>query len=123
VPSVVSSLAEALGIEILPIRSTTIRRPDLGVEPDAAYYVRNEPLVRGRKQIDFATDPPPDLVIEVDITSDSIEKLPLFAALGFPEVWRYKEGKVQILRLFEVAGNSPRSVLIREIRSQAATLR
>lgn len=97
----VATVSEESDIEIRAIGSTTIKRTHLrkGVEPDAAYYVRNEPLVRGKSDIDFAVDPPPDLVVEVDVTNDSMDKLPLFAALGFPEVWWYKSGRIQVLVL------------------------
>ena len=55
--------------------------------------------MRQREDIDLTVDPPPDLVIEVDITSPSLNKMPIFAALGVPEVWRYDGRQVSIFIL------------------------
>jgi Uma2 family endonuclease len=63
------------------------------------YYVSSEPRVRGRKAIDLAIDPPPDLAIEVEITPPSIDKLPIYATLGIAEVWRYDGRQLRIDRL------------------------
>lgn len=87
----VNVLAEEMGIDVVSFGSTTFRRKDLerGFEPDACFYVQNEALVRGKKRLDLHYDPPPDLMVEVDITSPSLNKFPIFAALNVPEVWRY----------------------------------
>jgi Uma2 family endonuclease len=71
--------------------SMTIKRPDLaaGKEPDSCYYFANEPAVRGKTELDFTQDPPPDLAVEIDITSSSLNQLALYATLGVGEVWRY----------------------------------
>ena len=81
--------------------STTFRREDLkrGFEPDTCFYVQNEDQVRGKDRIDLAVDPPPDLVIEIDITSPSFSKLPIYAQIGVPEVWRYDGERMTILIL------------------------
>nr|WP_306467041.1 Uma2 family endonuclease [Thermoleptolyngbya sichuanensis] len=60
-----------------------------GVEPDRAYYLQNEPLIRQNAQIQLPDDPPPDLVVEIEYSSAALNKLPIDAALGVPEVWRY----------------------------------
>ncbi|MFN3927354.1 MAG: Uma2 family endonuclease [Pseudanabaenaceae cyanobacterium] len=87
-------LAMELGLNIKTMGSTTLSRPDLqrGAEPDNAYYIQNQPLVKGR-DVDLSKDPPPDLVVEIDITHTDIQKLELYAALGVPEFWRY-DGQV-----------------------------
>jgi len=87
-------LVMELGLNIKTMGSTTLNRQDLrrGAEPDNAYYIQNQPLVRGR-DVDLSQDPPPDLVVEVDITHTDINKLELYAALGVPEFWRY-DGQV-----------------------------
>jgi len=92
-----------LGMNIKSMGSTTLNRPDLlkGAEPDNCYYIQNEPVVRGRT-IDLDRDPPPDLVVEVDITHTDINKLSLYAAIGVPEFWRY-DG--EILRLYQLQAN------------------
>ena len=99
----VLAFAEEMGIESEDLSSTTFRREDLerGFEPDSCFYVQNEERVRGKDRIDLTVDPPPDLVIEVDIISSSINKLPIYARLRVPEVWRYDGEKLDILRLGE----------------------
>jgi Uma2 family endonuclease len=91
VAQIVEELAVELDVHVESLGSTTFRRGDIdqGFEPDSCFYVRNAASVRGKKRIDLSTDPPPDLVIEIDITSPSLDKLPLFARVGVPEVWRF----------------------------------
>lgn len=81
-------------IDIRTSASTTFRRTDLkrGFEADESYYVQNAELIRGKREIDLSVDPPPDLVIEVEITRSAINKLRMFASMAIPEVWRY-DGK------------------------------
>jgi Uma2 family endonuclease len=92
--------------------STTLDRSDLerGAEPDNAYYIQNQPLVAGRK-VDLATDPPPDLVVEVDITHSDINKPALYASMGVPEFWRYNGREWSIYQLqadrYTEVANSP----------------
>ncbi|MCW6036752.1 Uma2 family endonuclease [Spirulina subsalsa FACHB-351] len=83
-------LVELLNLPIKTMGSTTLNYPPLqrGAEPDNAYYIQNQPLVKGRN-VDFASDPPPDLVVEVDITHTDIAKNQFYAALGVPEFWRF----------------------------------
>jgi Uma2 family endonuclease len=71
--------------------SMTMRREDLdcGLEPDVCFYIANAARVLDKREFDFRVDPPPDLVIEVDVTSSSIDRLRLYASLGVAEVWRY----------------------------------
>jgi Uma2 family endonuclease len=82
-------LADELNLNLKKFGSLTLKRDDMrrGVEPDSCYYIQNEPVVRGKKDIDLKYDPPPDLVIEIDITSSSLDKHPIYAALGVPEIW------------------------------------
>ncbi len=87
----VLALTEEMGVEAEDLGSTTFRREDLkrGFEPDSCFYIENEGLIYGKDRVDLSVDPPPDLVIEIDITSPSISKLPIYAQMGVPEVWRY----------------------------------
>ena len=87
----VQTTTEFLGLEISSLGSTTLSRKDLqkGVEPDECYYITNEELVRGKINFDFNHDPPPDLAIEIDITSSSLDRLTIYAALGIGEIWRF----------------------------------
>ncbi len=99
--ALVGVLAEELNIEILRAGSTTLKRPDLakGAEPDSSFYIQNEPLVKGKSRVDLTTDPPPDLVIEIDVSSSSVDREGIYAAMGVPEIWRCDRGVVKFLQL------------------------
>ena len=88
------TLVEVMGLRIKTMGSTTMNYPQLnkGAEPDNAYYIHNQPLVKGRN-VNFSQDPPPDLVVEVDMTHTDIAKNQFYASLGVPEFWRF-DGKV-----------------------------
>jgi Uma2 family endonuclease len=107
----VEVITEELGIEICSLGSTTWTREDLhkGLEADECYYIQNELLVRGKDTIDLNIDPPPDLVIEVDSTSSSMNRLGIYAALGVPEVWQYDRDSLTIWSLVNQA-YQPREV-------------
>lgn len=97
------ALAEELEIEIKSAGSTTLKRQlaKRGIEPDNCYYIQNEPIVRGRQTLDLETDPPPDLAIEIDITSSSVNKFGIYSALGVPELWRYNGRDLKFYQLVE----------------------
>ena len=97
----VEELAVELDVDIESAGSTTFKREDLarGFEPDECFYFQNVEHVRGKHNIDLNVDPPPDLVVEVDVTSYSLDKLPIYASLGISEVWRYADRQLQILGL------------------------
>lgn len=99
--TLVEALAEEWEIEWINLGSTTFKREDFkrGFEPDTCFYFQNAEQIRGKAEIDLQVDPPPDLVIEIDITSGSINKLPLYAMLGIPEVWRYVGKRLVLLTL------------------------
>lgn len=92
----VKILLEELEIDCEPFGSTTFKREDMaqGVEPDDSFYIQNHARMIGKERIDLKVDPPPDLAIEVDVTSKT--QLDAYEALGVPELWRYEEGKLQI---------------------------
>ena len=75
------------------------RRWQRGVEPDRCFWIASAHRLFGRPDIDLRTDPPPDLVIEVDVTHRSIKRLPIYARLGVPEVWRLAADRLAFLRL------------------------
>jgi len=101
IATLVELLAGELEMDIEAAASTTFQREDLaqGFEPDASFYIQHAARIRGQKQIDLDADPPPELVIEIDITHPSLNKFPIFAGLGIPEVWRYHKQALIILRL------------------------
>ncbi len=95
------AVADEMGIDFVGAGSTTFRREDLdrGFEPDSCFYIVNADRIRDMDEINLERDPPPDLVIEVDITSPSLPRFPVFAAVGVPEVWRYDGARLQVFRL------------------------
>ncbi len=94
------TLVELMAMRIKTMGSTTMNYPHLkkGAEPDNAYYIQNQPIVRGRN-VDFNQDPPPDLVVEVDITHTDIAKNQFYASLKVPEFWRFNG---QIWRIYQL---------------------
>jgi len=89
-------------INVLPSGSTTFRRKDRekGLEPDECYYFSNIDAMRHKRgEMDLAKYPPPDLAVEIDITSRSIAREPIYAALGIPELWRFDGKQLTVLRL------------------------
>jgi Uma2 family endonuclease len=92
----VKILFEELEIEFEPFGSTTFKRKSMlqGIEPDECFYIQNYALMIGKKRIDLTVDPPPDLAIEVDLTSKT--QLDAYEALGVPEIWRYENKKLLI---------------------------
>lgn len=98
--SFIEALADELNIEIMQLGSLLLEREDLrrAVEPDTCFYIQNEALVRG-KEINLTTDPPPDLVVEVDYTSRSLNKFQIYASLNVPEFWRYENQHLYIYQL------------------------
>ncbi len=97
----INAVAEELEIDSASFGSTTIRRQEFarGFEPDACFYFQNVDVVRGKDELDFTTDPPPDLVIEIDLFHSSLDKLSIFAAFGVLEVWRFDNQRLTIYAL------------------------
>ena len=98
----VETIAEELGIPIRPLASVTFKKrgADRMVEPDESYYfAANVGLVTSRKSVDLDVVPPPDLSIEVENTSSLLDKLDVYARMGFPEVWRYDGEDLTVLIL------------------------
>ena len=90
------------GQKMKTMGSTTLDREELlkSAEPDDCYYIQNYALVADH-EVDLTKDPPPDLVVEVDITHTDINKVRLYAAIGIPEFWRFNGREWQILCLQE----------------------
>ena len=94
-------LVEEHGLNLASFGSLTCKREVLarGLEPDKCFYIQNEPRMRAKFDVNLDTEPAPDLMIEVDISNSSIPKLPIYAALKVPEVWRYDGRTLEILLL------------------------
>jgi len=89
-------------IDCVGFRSATFRREDIkdGFEPDSCFYFgENKMKMLGKKLFDGEQEPPPDLIIEVDITSLSLDRFKTFKDFGVPEIWRFNGEKMQILKL------------------------
>ena len=102
-------MAEELDLKLQSYGGATWKRRRLarGVEPDACYYVASADRIIGKREIDLESDPPPDIVVEIDITNESLSKFPIYAALAVPEIWRYDGTRVQF---YELAGDRYREI-------------
>src|SRR4028119_1250813 len=102
IESFVEAIVDELEIELRSLGSLTLEREDLtrALEPDSCFYIQNESLVRGRN-INLPNDPPPDLAIESDYTNSSVNKFTIYAAIGVPEIWRYRRESLQVYQLVD----------------------
>ena len=94
----VQVLLDELAIDFEGYGSTTFKAKAkrAGLEPDECFYIQNNVAMRGIRKLDMAIDPPPDLAIEVDVTSKT--KFDVYRALGVPELWLYDKAlKIYIL--------------------------
>ena len=101
ISDIVKDLADLLDLDYESLGSTTWKRESrlAGVEPDNCFYFQNEAAIRGKLQFDLNQDPPPDLVLEIDLTSKSLNRFPIYARLGVPEIWCYDSGELKIYQL------------------------
>jgi Uma2 family endonuclease len=101
IDDLIRAFSDELEIDLRKLGSLLMKIPDLklGAEPDSCYYIQNEPIIRGKEVIIVGQDPAPDLVLEVDITNPSDRRLPIYALLAVPEVWRYDGYSLEFLAL------------------------
>ncbi|MHC5758849.1 Uma2 family endonuclease [Nostoc sp.] len=97
----VKEIADVLDLDYESYGSTTWKRESrmAGVESDNCFYFQNETAIRGRLDLDLKQDPPPDLALEIDITSKSLNRFAIYARLGVPELWCYDSGELKIYLL------------------------
>lgn len=95
----VKALLEELDLEFRTLGSTTFKNQAMaqGIDPDRCFYIQNEAKIRGKKRLDLNIDPPPDIAIEIDVTSRTHPST--YKALGVPELWRKNGDRLQILIL------------------------
>lgn len=114
---IISDLLKALlderDIDWESLGSTTFKRQDMafGIEPDDCFYIQNHAQMIGKTRLDLTVDPPPDLALEVDVTSRT--QISAYEGLKVPEIWRFEDGKLQISLLQGgqyVASQTSRSV-------------
>lgn len=88
---------------------TLKRFQEAGAEPDACFYIQNWQATLGKDRIDLSVDPPPDLAIEMDLTS--LTDLEVYQTLAVPEVWICRQGQLSVYVLtangYEDRANSP----------------
>jgi Uma2 family endonuclease len=102
---IVSALCEELQIPMVLGGNCTIRRPELdrGFEPDEWFYIGTSATTMmqptATRSLDFQTDPPPDLAIEIEISRRLLDRIELYAAMRIPELWRFDGTKFGIWSL------------------------
>lgn len=96
ISDLVKALLEELDINFISLGSTTFKNQFMaqGIEPDQCFYIKNESRIRGKRRLDLTVDPPPDLALEIDVTSRTHPNI--YQALTVPELWRFEKGKLQI---------------------------
>jgi Uma2 family endonuclease len=100
ISSLIEFLADELDFDIIGFGSTIKHKAhERGFEPDSYFYIQNEARVASKGDLDFTKDLPPDLIIEVDITSPSISRFPIYADFGVGEIWRYEDERVTFFKL------------------------
>ncbi len=101
ISTAVEDIAEELNLDYESLGSTTWKqeRKMAGIEADDCFYFQNEALVRGRLDLDLQKDPSPDLALEIDVTSKSLNRFSIYARLGIPEIWCYDSGELKIYLL------------------------
>lgn len=101
ISDIVKDIADVLDLDYESLGSTTWKRESrlAAVEPDNCFYFQNEAAIRVKLQFDLNQDPLPDLVLEIDLTSKSLNRFPIYARLGVPEIWCYDTGELKIYQL------------------------
>ncbi|MBH8566381.1 Uma2 family endonuclease [Nostoc sp. CENA67] len=95
----VKILLDKLQIDFEPFGSTTLKNEQMqqAVEPDTSFYIQNQAAVIGKNRLDLTVDPPPDLAIEIDISSRT--RFENYKILEVPELWRYTQQGLEIYLL------------------------
>jgi Uma2 family endonuclease len=106
IEQIIDVFTDESGIDAESFGSATWKRkPDKGAEGDTCYYVASAEQIIGKLDIDLRKDPPPDLMIEIDSTNESIGKFSIYAALRVSEIWRY-DVKHNAIHFYELRGNN-----------------
>lgn len=96
-------LTEVFELPVCSVGDMTCSREDLerGLEGDESFYIANAPVIRNKADLDFTVDPPPDLGVEIDMSRSSRSRMPIYAALRVPEVWRFDGVTLTVFQLTE----------------------
>ncbi len=97
----IGALTEELEIEMISAGSTTLQLESVerGAEPDTSFFIQHAAQMIGQETHDLLTDPPPDIVVEIDISRPSYSKKDIYARFGVPEFWSYNGRKFKMLKL------------------------
>jgi Uma2 family endonuclease len=119
------AIAEEAGIVLESFGSTTYKQEWLarGVEPDGCFYIQSAARIIGKDRIDLTNEPPPDVVVEIDVSHESTRKFAIYAGMGVPELWHYDNRRARIYTLIdqsyvEVPASPTFPVLTSEAMSQ-----
>ena len=96
---IIVTLTEELGMSVISLGSTRFDQDAMGqgVEPDSCFYIQNAERID--IEAPLPVNLPPDLVVEVDISSSSKSRLKIYSTMGVPEIWRYSLQGFVILQL------------------------
>ena len=105
----IEAMTEELNIPIRSGGSTTFKKElsKKGLEPDDCYWVANERAVRGRPDLEIELDPPPDIAVEVEISTSALNRLAIYAAIGVTEIWRSDGQQILISQLQDDGSYAP----------------
>ena len=107
--NLINALVRAIGyeleIDIVSFGSftMTVDRLRKGAEADDCFYIQHASAMIGRDQLEPGVDPPPDLVVEIDLTRDSRKTFGIYASFGIPEIWRHDGRKLSVFQLTDGA--------------------
>jgi len=105
----IEAMTEELNIPLRSGGSTTFKKElnKKGLEPDGCYWVANERAVRGRPDLEIELDPPPDIALEVEISTSALNRLAIYAAIGVTEIWRSDGQQILISQLQDDGSYAP----------------
>lgn len=97
----IETIAEEMKQPIMPGGSMTFQRKELerGFEPDNCYWIANELAVRDKLTWEPHNDPPPDLMLEIEISRSALNRMSIFAAFRIPEIWCYDGAELRVYLL------------------------
>lgn len=98
IADIIKVLLDWTGDEYDSFTPVTMQLPEeSGIEPDYCFYIDHWEAISGKKRIDWRTDPPPDLVLEIEVTSysDVRDYLPY----RVPEIWLFRNPRLSIYQL------------------------
>lgn len=99
----IDALAEEMRIDLASGGSMTFKEKTVrkGLEPDECYWVQHEREIRGRDEISLQNAPPPDLVLEIEVSRSVMSRMSIYAAFGVPEIWRCRLKAIRVVRFID----------------------